>query len=333
VKETFWNKLPRPFIVLAPMADVTDAAYRKILTTRGRPDALWTEFVSADGLLHAGDTGRERLLMDLRFSETERPIIAQFFTADQKAMHEAAKLACAMGFDGIDINMGCPDRTIEKQKAGAALIKDPARARGVLRAAMEGAGDLPVSVKTRLGYNEDVLDTWLPELLAEKPAAVTIHARTRKEMSKVPARWARIARAVEIRDAVSPETLIIGNGDVVDIPDAQKKSAETGCEGVMLGRAIFANPWVFAKDADRPRDPKERFEAALEHTLVFREMFQGIKSFATMKKHYKAYINNFEGAAVIRGELMALMDFDEAIEALESLIRTYPTVSWRNVAE
>jgi tRNA-dihydrouridine synthase len=318
--DNLWKKLPKPFTCLAPMADVTDPVYRKILAIRGRPDVLWTEFVSADGLLHAPEKGRARLQRDLQFSKGEHPIIAQFFTSDPVAMRHAASLAREMGFDGVDINMGCPDKTVEKQKAGAALIKSPLRAREVLRAAMEGAGDLPVSVKTRLGYNTDILEEWLPELLAEKPAAITIHARTRKEMSKVPARWERVAAAVQMRDRLSPETLIIGNGDVTSVADGRQKALEAGADGAMLGRALFANPWVFAADPDRVRTPKERLEAALEHTVLFEKMLGDIKGFATMKKHYKAYINNFDGAAVIRGELMALTDYGPATEALRSLI-------------
>lgn len=323
VKKTFWNNLPRPFSALAPMADVTDAVYRKILVSRGRPDVLWTEFVSADGLLHAPEKGRERLMRDLVYSEGERPILAQFFTADPVAMKHAATLARELGFDGIDINMGCPDRSVEKQKAGAGLIKDPAQARAVIRAAKEGAGDLPVSVKTRLGYNTDILEEWLPEILAEDVAAVTIHARTRKDMSKVPARWERIAAAVKIRDASAPNTLIIGNGDVVDIADAHAKAKATGCDGVMLGRALFTNPWVFTDDADRVRSPKERLEAALEHTKLFEETLGDIKSFATMKKHYKAYINNFDGASAMRAELMATTSYAEVYQKLEKLIKSY----------
>ncbi len=321
--DNLWKKLPKPFTALAPMADVTDPVYRKILTTRGRPDVLWTEFVSADGLLHAPEKGKARLQRDLQFSEGEHPIIAQFFTSDPVAMRYAASLAHDMGFDGVDINMGCPDKTIEKQKAGAALIKSPMRAREVLRAAMEGAGGLPVSVKTRLGYNIDILEEWLPELLAEKPAAISIHARTRKEMSKVPARWERVAAAVKIRDELSPETVIIGNGDVTSVADGRQKALATGADGAMLGRALFANPWVFASDPDRIRSPKERFEAALEHTILFEKMLGDIKGFATMKKHYKAYINNFDGAAAIRGELMATTDYDSAITALEKCVKQY----------
>jgi tRNA-dihydrouridine synthase len=145
----------------------------------------------------------------------------------------------------VDINMGCPDKGIERQGCGAAMIKNPAQAKAVIEAAKRGAPNLPISVKTRLGYNKDELETWLPELLSTGLAAITIHARTRKEMSKVPARWDRVKRAVEIRNESGKDTLIIGNGDALDIADAKAKAEASGCDGVMLGRAIFGNPWLF----------------------------------------------------------------------------------------
>ncbi|MEK7170178.1 MAG: tRNA-dihydrouridine synthase family protein, partial [Patescibacteria group bacterium] len=256
----FWGKLPRPIMALAPMANVTDAAFRRIIAKYGKPDVLWTEFVSADGLM---SKGREALLVDLMYSESERPIVAQLFSGNPEKMFEAAKLIKKLGFDGLDINMGCPDRSIEKSGAGAALIKNPRLAREIIRAAQEGVSysplskgalpssvggmSIPVSVKTRLGYNRDILEEWLPELLTEQPAAVTIHARTRKEMSKVPAKWSRIRDAVAIRDSLGSATLILGNGDVKDIANARVKAKETGSDGVMLGRAIFGNPWFFRR--------------------------------------------------------------------------------------
>src|SRR3989338_9208809 len=212
----FWGKLPKPIIGLAPMANVTDAAFRRIIAKYGKPDAMFTEFVSADGLM---SEGREKLLVDLMYSESERPIVAQLFSGNPEKMCEAAKLVKKLGFDGLDINMGCPDRSIEKSGAGAALIKNPRLAREIIRAAKEGSG-LPISIKTRLGYNKDTLEEWLPELLAEKPAVVILHARTRKEMSKAPARFERVKRAVEIRDecqkTLAVKTLILGNGDVMN---------------------------------------------------------------------------------------------------------------------
>ncbi len=324
----FWKQLKKPIMVLAPMANVTDAAFRRIFAKYGKPDITWTEFVSADGLVLAHEEGKKKLLRDLLYSEGERPIIAQFFTSTPEHMKKAATLARELGFDGIDINMGCPDKSIEKQGAGAALIKNPQRAREVVRAAIEGAGDLPVSVKTRIGYNKIELETWLPELLAENPAAITIHARTRKEMSKVPAQWEWVKRAVEIRnefrhgrDNVKSETLILGNGDVLDLEDAYKKVEATGADGVMLGRAIFGNPYVFHKDIKMNDLPiKDRLTIMLEHTQLFDELLGDIKSFAIMKKHYKAYVNGFPGAAELRAELMNTNTYKEVETIVQSFL-------------
>lgn len=299
-------------MVLAPMADVTDPAFRRIIAKYGKPDVMWTEFVSADGLALAPEEGRKKLLRDLEYSEAERPIVAQFFTSNPENMKKAAELARELGFDGVDINMGCPDRSIEKQNAGAALIKNPKLAREVIRAAKEGAGDLPVSVKTRIGFNTDEIETWLPEVLAEKPAVLIVHARTRKELSLVFARWEMVKRAVELRNIHSPETLIFGNGDVKDLADAREKVNATGADGVMLGRAIFGNPWLFKEYVP---SLKEKLLVMIEHTKLFEKMLSDIKSFAIMKKHYKAYVEGFDGARELRGKLMDAKTVEE-IEAI-----------------
>ncbi len=325
----FWDEVhkkarvaARPILTLAPMADVTDAAFRRIIAARGMPDALWTEFVSADGLARADERGRAKLMRDLLFTDAERPIVAQFFTATPEYMHAAAELAVRLGFDGIDINMGCPDRSVERQGAGAALIKTPARAGEIIRAAKMRAGNLPVSVKTRLGWNINQIETWLPALLAEAPAVVTIHARTRKEMSKVPARWDEIRRAVEIRDTVQADidpdqrTLIFGNGDVRDLADAKTKAAATGADGVMLGRAIFGNPWLFSGRSTESITSSERITALIEHIKLFDELLGDIKSFAIMKKHFKAYITGWDGAAQLRTQLMEAATATDAIKIL-----------------
>ena len=323
----FWDTLAKPFFVLAPMADVTDAAFRRVIAKYGKPDVTWTEFVSADGLALAPEEGRQKLLKDLEYSDAERPIVAQFFTSRPENMEKAARLAAELGFDGVDINMGCPDRSIEKQGSGAAHIKNPQLAKEVIHAAMAGAQRrgsdgkvirLPVSVKTRLGYNKDELDTWLPHILETKPAAVTIHARTRKEMSKVPARWERIAAAVEIRNERAPEVLFLGNGDAGDIAHARELVKETGADGVMLGRAIFGNPWLFAEHTP---DLKEKLTVMVEHTKAFAELLPH-KNFAIMKKHYKAYVNGFDGAAELRHTLMEAKDADEVGEITERFCAT-----------
>jgi nifR3 family TIM-barrel protein len=314
----FWQKLPTPFFVLAPMADVTDVAFRRMIATYSRhvrsdgtlggPDVMWTEFVSADGLMRATPEGKEKLMADLKYVEEERPIVAQLFTRDETHMEYAARLCLDLGFDGIDINMGCPAGAIIDQGCGAAMIKTPDIARAIVRAAKRGAksdeGGIPVSVKTRLGYSVDQVEEWIPTILAEKPAALTIHARTRKEMSKVPARWERVARVVELRDKLAPEVLIIGNGDALSLPDAQEKAAQSGADGVMLGRAIFGNPWLFHPEKDVTTIPlEEKLRVLVEHTKLFEELLP-FKSFAIMKKHYKAYVKDFHGATELRTRLM-----------------------------
>lgn len=299
--KNFWRKLKKPIMALAPMADVTDCAFRKIIAKYGRPDIFWTEFVSADGLAHS--EARKKLLIGLKYSKNEKPIVAQIFGSKPENIKIASALCKKLGFDGIDINMGCPDRSVEKQASGAAMIKNPELARKIIRAAKEGAEDLPVSVKTRIGYNKNEMETWLPELLSEDLAALTVHLRTRKEMSDFPAHWDLMKRIIEIRDKVAPQTLIIGNGDVADIDDARRKCKETGCDGVMLGRAIFGNPWLFARSGHSVSTIK-KLKAMVEHIKLFEKTLGKYKNFAIMKKHYKAYVNGFEGAKELRAKLM-----------------------------
>ncbi len=354
----FWETLPRPFFALAPLADVTDAAFRRIIakyskfTPTGssgpsRLHVMYTEFVSADGLALAPKEGRDKLLRDLMYSEAERPIVAQFFTATPEYMERAAALAEELGFDGVDINMGCPIDTIVDQGSGAALIKNSALAVSMIEAAQRGAPNLPVSVKTRLGYNEDTLEDLLPALLSANPAAVIIHARTRKDMSKVPARWERIKRAVQIRDELRSKTLIVGNGDVLDLEDAKTKAAESGADGVMLGRAIFGRPWLFEAKGkfsekivwpDRPvsggtGDPRTfsretlperstfQLHVMVEHTKLFEELLGDVKNFAIMKKHFKAYVEGFAGAKELRVELMEATSADDVERIVEDFLR------------
>jgi nifR3 family TIM-barrel protein len=321
---SFWNSLQAPILALAPMADVTDAAFRRIIAKYSKcqkpgfltyPYVTWTEFVSADGLALAPEEGRKKLMADLIYSEVERPIVAQFFGSRAENMEKAAALAREMGFDGVDINMGCPDSSIEKQGAGAAHIKDPSHAQEVIAAAKAGAQHLPVSVKTRLGYNKDELDEWLPKVLAADPAVVTVHARTRKEMSLVPARWERVARAVEIRNELGSKARILGNGDIKNVPDALTKIAETGADGAMLGRAIFGNPWLFTSHVPTL---EERLSVLVEHTKLYEELLPH-KSFSIMKKHYKAYVSGFDGAAELRAELMNA----PTAEAISHIIDTW----------
>jgi len=348
----FWQKLQSPFFAVAPMADVTDAAFRRLIATYsdfpGRNDVvMWTEFVAADGLVRATPEGKEKLMADLIYTDVERPIVAQLFSSTPEHMEYAAKLCLELGFDGVDINMGCPDRSIEKQGCGAAMIKTPRVAEEIIaaakRGAMSDAGGIPVSVKTRLGYLDDEVETWILTLLKAAPAALTIHARTRKDMSKVPARWERIARAVELRDTHSPSTKIIGNGDVLSQADARAKVVDTGADGAMVGRALFGNPWFFHParripikllalptsgvnreeivEVDESEEGveyvplQERLQVMVEHTYLFAQLLPH-KSFNIMKKHYKGYVHGFPGAATLRKRLMEYCQTPDEVAAV-----------------
>ena len=323
----FWKKLNKPFFALAPMADVTDMEMREMVAKYGKPDILWTEFVSCDGLL---SRGKEKLLPDLWYSENQRPIVAQLFSSKPENFYKCAALIKQMGFDGLDINMGCPDKSVEKQGAGAALMKDPKLAQKIVLEAKRGAGTMPVSVKTRIGYNSNELKTWLPALLKTEPSAITIHVRTRKEMSKVPAQWELFP---EIMDVVNKFTtkktrpMIIGNGDVFSVGDAKEKAKKYGLDGIMIGRGIFGNPWLFSEIDWGNLPVREKLKVALEHTKLFEKIFGETKenkkifgkrarNFALMKKHYKAYINGFEGAKELRVKLMGT----NSVEEVEKII-------------
>ncbi len=324
----FWEEVKKkagkePFFVMAPLADVTDVAFRDIIAKYSRmgkkgggPAVHWTEFVSADGLC---SPGRKILERDLAYTEAQRPIVAQLFTGHPEKMKEACALSRSLGFNGIDINMGCPDKSIEKQCAGASMIKDSELARKVIESAREGAGDIPVSVKTRIGYNKNEINTWIVFLLELKLPVLTIHLRTRKEMSDVPAHWELMPEIIALRDKISPETLIIGNGDALNLEDGKQKAEASGADGVMFGRAIFGNPWLF--DTQKKEvTMREKLEVMLEHTLLYEKLLGDIKNFAIMKKHYKAYVTGFDGAKELRAKLMETQNAEEGRKIVEEYL-------------
>jgi len=323
------------------MANVTDSVFRKLIAKYGKPDVMWTEFVSADGLISAG---KKKLLVDLVYSKKERPVVAQLFTGHLAAMREAAGLVAELGFDGLDINMGCPDRSVERQGGGAAMMKNPKAALEVLEAARAGFGE-PVSVKTRIGYNKVDWD-WIKLLLEQQLPALTIHLRTRKEMSDVPAHWELMLQIIKMRDKIqadmkpSERTLIIGNGDVESLADGVAKCKKYGCDGVMIGRGIFGRPWFFeglresVKKVDTlkklsEKTPADHLKILLEHTKLFEKTYckilaggknkKRLKNFAVMKKHFKAYISGWDGAKELRVKLMET----ENAKQVSEIVKTY----------
>ena len=332
----FWKDLSRPITAMAPMSGVTDVAFRWMVVKYSRyggdeigeygeeklpevhsggPDVIYTEFISADGLF-LGD--KKELLEDMRYSDVERPIVAQFFSSDPGRMKEAASLARELSFDGVDINLGCPDRSVCKQGAGSELIRSPEVARKVMKAVKEGAGPLPVSVKTRAGYySDDELEDWLGALLSEKPSALVLHARTRKDMYKEPARWSLVERAVKLRDSLGSDTLILGNGDIASLEDLHQKVKNSGADGAMVGRSLLGTPGFFS-GAPSP-SPEDRLRTLIEHCKLFERLHGMSRNFAFMKKHFKPYVSGWEQAKELRS---ALMSADSA-EEVESIIKEH----------
>ncbi len=314
----FWEKLETPFFTVAPMYDVTDAAFRRVIARYSAPDVLFTEFVSADGLAHPD--GREKLMPHLWFDKSDTPTVAQIFGVTPRHFEMTATLCRELGFAGVDINMGCPEKNIVKQGTGAALIRQPALAHDLICAARAGAGKMPVSVKTRIGFDREEIDRWIPQLLEHNLAALTVHLRTRKEMSAVDAHWDVMERIVVMRDAIAPETILIGNGDVTSIAQGRAYVQEYGCDGIMIGRGLFGNPWFFA-DAPREISPAEKLRVMCEHTHIFADLFTGIKNFAIMKKHYKAYVRGFPQARTLREKLMAANSSDDVQSIVDDFLR------------
>lgn len=325
------DKEKRPVFVLAPMADVTDSAFRQLVYKYSKKlakesvlDAMWTEFVSCNGL--ADKKGKKILIKDLEFTKKEKPLIAQVFGDNPETYFKAAKLVQKMGFDGIDINMGCPVKKIVKQCSGSDLIQNPILAKEVIRAVKKGAPYIAVSVKTRIGYNKNEIERWIPQILEEDIDLLTIHGRTRAEMSKVPAHWDIIKRVVEIRDEMGVDTLIFGNGDIESVQDGIRKAKESGVDGIMIGRGIFGKLDLFDKRR-REWNKEKKLKILLEHSKLFEKMYgkgtnksnqsTRFKSFNVMKKHYKAYINGFDGAKELRIKLMDA----ESLEDVKKIVK------------
>lgn len=315
----FWKKLIKPvftrreaLLILAPMDGVTDTVFRQIVTSVGAPDVLFTEFVPVEALL---SSGKERAIQALKFSKKEKPIVAQIWGSDPEKFYIVAKMLSKMGFDGIDINMGCPDKSTLKTGSCAALIKNPDLAVKIINATIKGAGKLPVSVKTRIGFSSIDTENWVTALLKTPIAALTLHLRTVKEMSAVPAHWDEIAKVVEIRNRLNPGCLIIGNGDVKSIAEARGKTQEYGIDGVMIGRGIFQNVWLFNDKIDpQTITPKDKIKLLLRHLNLFKKTYGDKKHFALMKKFVKCYINNFDGASEVREKMMESKTLDELIQ-------------------
>lgn len=370
---SFWNTIQQPIIALAPMDGVTDAPCRTMHGLYGRPDIVLTEFTNVEGLWR----GSDRIFRDFLYTPAERPVVAQIFGCRPEYFYKAAHVVCELGFDGVDINMGCPARTVANKGGGAALIRMPEIAKEIIRATQQGVRDwangqtlegldmdparierirqmnedrvrvwgdnakiarrlLPVSVKTRLGYDSIVITDWVQELLELEPANISIHGRTLAQHYKGEANWEAIAAAAEI--VRKTDTLILGNGDIHTLYQAGQRILQTGVHGVLIGRASFGNPWIFQRKEELKQllhigiyptpenlpevmpTREERLQMALEHARVHARL-KGEDHFIELRKHMGWYLGHFPGAKRVRNELVrinSLADVEQIIQhALE----------------
>ena len=306
-----WDELNNPFLILAPMEGVTDIAFRQVIAHAGRPDLFFTEFTNVSS--YASEKGRSNALERLRISPTDSPIIAQIWGKNPEHFTTTAEALESLGFAGVDLNYGCPDKNVNRAGGGAAMIKTPELAVECFRNA-KAHTNLPVSIKTRLGWAmvEEYVD-WLSTLLAEHPAALTVHLRTKKEMSKVPAHHELIPEIVKLRDQISPETKLIINGDIKNKTHAlelHEKFPEV--DGFMIGRGVFQNPYCFTNHTPTQED----LTNLLKLHLDLYEKYD-FKSYEPLKHFYKMYINNFPGASDLRAKLMETHSIDEARAIIE----------------
>lgn len=324
------DKLPKPFFVLAPMDDVTDTVFRRIVGGCAPPDMYFTEFTNADGLQ---SPGRPKLLKKLRFTAGEQPLVAQIWgkvpdnfykTAQQIADGTLARelgLPEGVNFAGIDLNMGCPQKTEVKNGTCCALMNDRPLAGQIIEATQKGLdGRLPLSVKTRLGFNQ-VDMTWIEFLLSKNLSALTVHGRTRSQMSKVPADWELIGQVRELRDRLAPDTFIIGNGDVRDRVHGLELAQKYQLDGIMIGRGIFYDPFVFAEESPWENyNAQQRLALYKEHVQLFIETWQHHeRPIQTLNKFCKIYVNNFDGAKELREQLMKAANTNELLSELKSV--------------
>lgn len=326
MNQGFWGKLEKPFFVLAPMLDITDSPFRQIIASCGKPDVFYTWFVSVDGLC---SSGKENILLtpNLSFSEKEKPIVVQLFGRDPEKFFEAAKIVASLGFDGIDINMGCPDKDVLKQGAGANLIKDPVLAREIVKAAKRGAESasrrIPISVKTRIGYyKSSELEDWISQLLEEKPAAICIHGRTAKQKYGGEADWKSIGNAVKL--AKGSGTLIIGNGDIKSLAEGKERAIASGVDGIMIGRAALGSTWIFnGNNVEVAKE--EKLKMLVKHIRLFEKYYKSEKSFANFRKYLRCYASDFLGSKELRMKLMEAKSSKEIETILNKTSKTYRT--------
>lgn len=317
MNENFWEKLPRPFFVLAPMEDVTDVVFRHVVASAAPPDVYFTEFTNSDSYCHPG--GRESVRGRLTFTEDEQPIVAHIWGDNPEHFKKMSIDMAKAGFKGLDINMGCPVANVVGNGKGCGLIGRPDVAAELIQAAK--AGGLPVSVKTRLGLREvNEWRDWLTHILKQDIANLSIHLRTRKEMSKVDAHWELIPEIKKLRDEIAPHTLLTINGDIPDRATGLELVEKYGVDGVMIGRGIFHNPYAFDKEAKEPTS-EELLQLLKLHLDLFDQYADDMqRNYNTLHRFFKIYVKGFRGAAELRNELMNTKTTDEARAMIDEVL-------------
>ncbi|NTW23577.1 MAG: tRNA-dihydrouridine synthase [Lentimicrobium sp.] len=306
------------------MEDVTDTVFRELVMSvslPGKLHLLFTEFTSVDGLCHP--VGREAVIHRLFVNESEQEflnkynvkLVAQLWGNDPEKFYKASQyIAKDFHFDGIDINMGCPVDKVVKQNSCSALISQPDLALEIIDATIKGSG-MPVSVKTRTGIKDHQTAKWIDELLQSDLSAITLHARTQKMQSLFPAEWEQVKIAVAVKEEIRPEVRILGNGDVSSWQNGKELMLQTGADGVMVGRGIFANPWFFAEN-DVEREVHAKVGLLENHIRLFSNTWKSMRNFSILKRFFKIYVNGFSGASAFRASLMETHNAPEALQVI-----------------
>ncbi len=343
----FWNTVSTPILGLSPMDGLTDYPFRTITKKYGNPAVMYTEFTSVEGICH----GAERLLREFMYSDTERPVIGQIYGTTPEYFRQTAILLCELGFDGIDINMGCPAKNVAHSGAGAALIRNPQRAQAIIAATKQGATDwmngatladcpdmtsdirtavakrtvqkdirtlVPVSVKTRVGYNEPVVESWIPTLIETGVAAIALHGRTLSQQYGGLANWELIGQAAQMVKGTGVK--ILGNGDIDSYSTALQRCSTYCLDGVLIGRGALGNPFIFQEAAP----PHSIFAIALEHAKLYEQAFshQEKYTFLPMRKHLSWYVRAIPNATQIRTRLVLSQNAQE----VEQILRDFALI-------
>ena len=296
------------------MDDVTDLVFREIVASAAKPDVMFTEFTSADAMASRGLKGVARKLF---YTEAQRPIVAQIWGNNPETFKAAAKYIQDKGFDGIDINMGCPDRKVMKRGCGAALINNIELVGSLIAAVKQAVPQLPISIKTRLSTDKDKTKEWISFLLSQDISALTLHARTAKDLSKVPADWEEISKAVDLKNKINPNVVIIGNGGVMNYAEIVEKHKTYGVDGVMVGTGIFHNPWIFEKNENAVEHTyEEHIELLMKHTELFHKTWGNTKNFELMKKFFKIYVKGIPGSNELRQKLMEIKSYEDFFDIM-----------------